>query len=144
MSDQARDHKKHEDLFASHTREIFFSMLEINLIFLSIHVLFSISFSFEIAIFRPVFHLANLFARTSECDWLVMSSVFVASQSSCFFLCSNENKCAENHATVQIGSKSMKQVHTFVDLHFNIYSNICFIIYIYIQYIIVQHSAVLE
>ena len=26
----------------------------------------------------------------SECDWLVMSSVFVASQSSCFFLCSRE------------------------------------------------------
>ncbi len=26
----------------------------------------------------------------SECDWLVMSSVFVASQSSCFFLCLRE------------------------------------------------------
>ncbi len=26
----------------------------------------------------------------SECDWLVMSSVFVASQSSCFFLYSRE------------------------------------------------------
>ncbi len=26
----------------------------------------------------------------SECDWLVMSSVFVASQSGCFFLCSRE------------------------------------------------------
>ncbi len=26
----------------------------------------------------------------SECDWVVMSSVFVASQSSCFFLCSSE------------------------------------------------------
>jgi hypothetical protein len=26
----------------------------------------------------------------SEYDWLVMSSVFVASQSSCFFLCSRE------------------------------------------------------
>ena len=26
----------------------------------------------------------------SECDWLVMSSVFVANQSSCFFLCSRE------------------------------------------------------
>ena len=26
----------------------------------------------------------------SECDWLVMSPVFVASQSSCFFLCSRE------------------------------------------------------
>ena len=26
----------------------------------------------------------------SECDWAVMSSVFVASQSSCFFLCSRE------------------------------------------------------
>ena len=26
----------------------------------------------------------------SECDWLVMTSVFVASQSSCFFLCSRE------------------------------------------------------
>ena len=26
----------------------------------------------------------------SECDWLVMSSVFVTSQSSCFFLCSRE------------------------------------------------------
>ena len=29
-------------------------------------------------------------ANLSECDWLVMSSVFVASQSSCFFLCSRE------------------------------------------------------
>ncbi len=26
----------------------------------------------------------------SECDWVVMSSVFVASQSSCFFVCSRE------------------------------------------------------
>ncbi len=26
----------------------------------------------------------------SECDWQVMSSMFVASQSSCFFLCSRE------------------------------------------------------
>ncbi len=26
----------------------------------------------------------------NECDWVVMSSVFVASQSSCFFLCSRE------------------------------------------------------
>ena len=26
----------------------------------------------------------------SQCDWLVMSSVFVASQSGCFFLCSRE------------------------------------------------------
>ena len=26
----------------------------------------------------------------SECDWLVMTSVFVASQSSCFFVCSRE------------------------------------------------------
>ena len=25
-----------------------------------------------------------------ECDWLVMTSVFVTSQSSCFFLCSRE------------------------------------------------------
>ncbi len=40
---------------------------------------------------KPVFRLANLFARTkSECDWLVMTSVFVASQSSCFFLCTRE------------------------------------------------------
>ena len=32
------------------------------------------------------------FARTTKtgCDWLVMSSVFVAIQSSCFFLCSRE------------------------------------------------------
>ena len=29
----------------------------------------------------------------SECDWVVMSSVFVASQSSCFFLCSREHIC---------------------------------------------------
>ena len=27
----------------------------------------------------------------SDCDWMVMSSVFVASQSSCFFLCSREH-----------------------------------------------------
>ena len=26
----------------------------------------------------------------NECDWLVMTSVFVASQTSCFFLCSRE------------------------------------------------------
>ena len=41
---------------------------------------------------EPVFHLANLFAEQakSECDWLVISSVFVASQSSCFFLCLRE------------------------------------------------------
>ncbi len=26
----------------------------------------------------------------SECDWMVMSSVFVTSQPSCFFLCSRE------------------------------------------------------
>jgi hypothetical protein len=26
----------------------------------------------------------------SDCDWVVMSSVFVASQSSCLFLCSRE------------------------------------------------------
>ena len=26
----------------------------------------------------------------SECDWLVMTSVFLASQSSCFFLCLRE------------------------------------------------------
>ncbi len=37
--------------------------------------------------FKLVFHLANLFARTSksECDWLVMSSVFVASHQVAFF-----------------------------------------------------------
>ncbi len=41
---------------------------------------------------KPVFHLA-IFSREqakSECDWLVMSSVVVASQSCCFFLCSRE------------------------------------------------------
>jgi hypothetical protein len=26
----------------------------------------------------------------SECDWVVMASVFVASQSDCFFICSRE------------------------------------------------------
>ena len=45
---------------------------------------------------KPVFHLVTLtlfFSREeakSECDWVVMSSVFVASQSSCFFFCSRE------------------------------------------------------
>ncbi len=41
---------------------------------------------------KPVFHYA-IFSRDqakSECDWVMMSSVFVASQSSCFFLCSRE------------------------------------------------------
>ena len=41
---------------------------------------------------KPVFHLA-IFSREqakSECDWLVMSSVVVARQSSCFSLCSRE------------------------------------------------------
>ncbi len=39
------------------------------------------------------FPLGDFFAREqakSECNWVVMSSVFVASQSSCFFLCSRE------------------------------------------------------
>jgi hypothetical protein len=35
----------------------------------------------------------------SECDWLVMSSAFVASQSHCFFLCSREQiRPVENKA----------------------------------------------
>ncbi len=35
----------------------------------------------------------------SECDWVVMSSVFVASQSSCFFLCSREQiRLVENRS----------------------------------------------
>ncbi len=41
---------------------------------------------------KPVFHFAN-FSREqakSERDWAVMLSVFVANQSSCFFLCSRE------------------------------------------------------
>ncbi len=45
---------------------------------------------------KLVFHLATFFARTrqkSERDWVVMSSVFVVSQSSCFFLCSREQIC---------------------------------------------------
>ncbi len=40
------------------------------------------------------FPLGEFFSREqakSECDWLVMSSVFVTSQSSCFFLCSRDN-----------------------------------------------------
>jgi uroporphyrinogen-III synthase len=28
-----------------------------------------------------------------ECDWLMMTSLFVVSQSSCFFLCSREQIC---------------------------------------------------
>jgi hypothetical protein len=40
---------------------------------------------------KPVLHLATVLARKKrECDWVVMSSVFVASQSSRFFLCSRE------------------------------------------------------
>ena len=41
----------------------------------------------SIASVKFVFHLA-IFSREqakSECDWVAMSSVFVASQSSCFF-----------------------------------------------------------
>ncbi len=41
----------------------------------------------------------------SECDWLVMSSVFVASQSSCFFLCSREQiRLVENRLKVVLNS----------------------------------------
>ncbi len=43
---------------------------------------------------KPRFPLGDQFFRANkqknECDWVVMSSVFVASQSSCFFLCSRE------------------------------------------------------
>ena len=44
---------------------------------------------------KAVFHLA-IFSREqakSECDWVVMSSVFVASQSSCFFLSLRKQIC---------------------------------------------------
>ena len=46
----------------------------------------------SLEILEPLFHLA-IFSREqakSQCDWVVMSSVFVASQSNCFFLCSHE------------------------------------------------------
>jgi hypothetical protein len=38
------------------------------------------------------FPLGDFFPRDakSECDWLAMSSVLVASQSRCFFLCARE------------------------------------------------------
>ncbi len=41
---------------------------------------------------KPIFHLANLFAKQAkgEYDWLVISLLLVASQSSCIFLCSRE------------------------------------------------------
>ena len=58
---------------------------------------------------KPVFHLANLLAREqakSECDWLVMTSVFVASKSSCFFLCSREQiRQVENRLNTNIKLK---------------------------------------
>ena len=34
----------------------------------------------------------------SKCDWVVMSSVFVASQSSCFFLC----QCSESREQIRL------------------------------------------
>jgi hypothetical protein len=42
---------------------------------------------------KPDFYLAIFFSREkakSERDWLVMSSVFVDSQSGCFFICPRE------------------------------------------------------
>ena len=47
----------------------------------------------------------------NERDWLVMSSVFVASQSSCFFLCSREQiRQVENrlYAHITIGSPKIR------------------------------------
>ncbi len=49
-------------------------------------------YMYHLGCLEPVFHL-EIFSREqakSECDWVVISSVFVASQSSCFFLCSRE------------------------------------------------------
>ena len=45
------------------------------------------------AFLKPVFQLAIFFSREqtkSESDWVMMSAVFVTSQSSCFFLCSRQ------------------------------------------------------
>ena len=48
-----------------------------------------------------------------ECDWLVMASVFVASQSRCFFLCSREKiRLVKN----RLGSK-LSCEHTMDNLH---------------------------
>ena len=49
--------------------------------------------------YKAYFYLAIFFGRTSksECYWVVMSSVFVTSQSSFFFLCSREQiRLSEN------------------------------------------------
>ena len=47
----------------------------------------------KVVLSKAGFPLGDIFSREQakhEYDWLVMSSVFVASQSSCFFLCSRE------------------------------------------------------
>ena len=63
----------------------------------------------NIVCLKPVFHLVNLFARTSECDWLMMTSVFVASQSSCFFLCSREQiRLVENRLKASLLFATLK------------------------------------
>ncbi len=55
----------------------------------------------------------------SECDWLVMSSVFVTSQSSCFFLCSREQiRLVENRLyTVQFFMQLATQFYTLRDVN---------------------------
>ena len=65
---------------------------------------------------KPVFHYA-IFSREqakSECDWVGMSSVFVASQSSCFFLCSREQiRQVENRLTTQSGFQLKTECRQF-------------------------------
>ena len=48
----------------------------------------------------------------SERDWLVMSSVFVASQSSCFFLCSREQiRLVENRLNSHVRTNTSQTMH---------------------------------
>ncbi len=60
----------------------------------------------------------------SECDWLVMSSVFVTSQSSCFFLCSREQIRLVENRLYSCPDKteryeSISLLHSFAFVHMN-------------------------
>ena len=59
---------------------------------LSAHISHMFEFEFNPTVLSPfsTWRICSREQAKSECDWLVMSSVFVASQSSCFFLCSRE------------------------------------------------------
>jgi hypothetical protein len=58
---------------------------------------------------KPVFHLVIFSHRRAKTDWVVMSSVFVTNQSSCFFL-SSFHKQSLLHAYLTLSMKSSFQL----------------------------------